>query len=175
MSKPTEDDLRRAKDNLRSVVSDQQRKLGVPDPGGREVDAFIAPILEKVARTEHVSDEEKTLPQPARDPLEGVTAVELGSYDWNLTTNEFAARPGSYVPTPEDRLRVFIRFLLYQPEVNAAMLRVGRICDRHTKLRAGCFLCERREVQFRELLRRCAVKYQYGRQKPAPKIVSVGR
>lgn len=168
MTKPTEDDLRRAKDNLERVVTDQQRALGVPDPGGRVVGEFIGPILEKVARgpAERATDPVKP------EPLEGVSVTELGSYDWNLRTNEFHARPGSYLPTPEDRVRAFIRFLLYIPEVNARFLKIARVCSKHSNLKAGCARCERREEKYRQLMRQCAVKYEY--MKPAAKIYSTG-
>jgi hypothetical protein len=173
MSKPTEADLRRAKDNLQRVVTDQQRDLGVPNPGGRVVDEFIGPILEKVARTDAATSTGNEGEPNGREPLEGVTVTELGSYDWNLRTDEIVARPGSYLPTAEDRLRLFVRFLLYKPEVNAAMLRIGRMCEKHTRMRQDCTKCERRETKLRELMRRCAAKYGYGQT--SRKIVSVGK
>ncbi len=168
MTKPTEDDLRRAKDNLERVVTDQQRALGVPDPGGRAVGEFIGPILEKVARGPAERKTETVKPEP----LDGVNVTELGSYDWNLRTNEFTARPGSYLPTPEDRVRAFIRFLLYIPDVNAHMLRIGRMCSKHTNLTRHCAKCERREEKYRQFMRQCAVKYEYG--KPPAKVISTG-
>jgi len=171
VSKPSEDDLRRAKENLQRVVSDQQRVLGVPDPGGRKVDEFIAPILEKVAR----GGSERESPAPVEhEPDPDISVTELGTYEWDLQTNKFAALPGSYLPSPEDRIRTFIRFLLMQPDTNALFLKIGRMCSKHTTLKPRCTKCERREEKFRQVVRQCAVKYGYGKHAPAPKVFSIG-
>lgn len=174
MAKPREEDLRRAKDNAFAVVTEQQKKLGCFDAGGRAVDAFIAPILEKIARTD--SEQVKPAPEPVeREPIGDVSFAELGSYDWNLATNEFTAHAGAYVPTAEERLRVFIRFLMAQPEASQALIKVSRVCMRHTTLRKDCTHCERRELRFRQIVRQCAVKYGYGHHAPAPKIIVGGQ
>lgn len=160
--KPGESDLRRAKDNLHRVVTDQQRKLGVPDPGGHVVDAFVNPILEKVARQESKD------PAPAREKpnLEDVEVTEIGTYDWHLNTGELRAHPGAWTPqraqTPKERLQSFVRFLMSKPDVAPSLIAIGRMCSKHTLFRKHCTPCERREAKFAQVLRQCAVKFGYG-------------
>lgn len=161
MSQPTEEDLRRAKDNLLGVVSQQQRELGVPDPGGRVVEKFVEPILEKVARGPQakakIDEREDKLPDAE------VTYEHLGDYEWHAGETQARPVPGrEWKASPEDRLRNFIRFLFRQPEPGAELRKVGKMCERHTSIRKGCEPCAKREERFKTSLRRFAVQYGYG-------------
>ena len=170
MSKPTEADLRRAKDNAHRVVTEQQRQLGVPNPGGRVVEDFVNPILEKLAKGTDpapVTEPEPAAPQAHGDDIQ--TAV-VGEYDWDLATDKVTGRPGSWAPSPEDRLREFIRFLFAQPEAGNQLRATVSICSKHHSMKKGCAYCERREERFRHVVRQCAVKYGYGAYRKNPTI-----
>jgi hypothetical protein len=141
----TEAELRTAKDSARRAVIHQQRVLGVPVLGGRAVDEFVAPIVDKMAR-ETLREE-----APARAPRERSDEVQseyVGTYDWNLRDDTWkAVDPASHIPNNVDRMHRIIQQLMKLPEWKAELMQARRVCDVHFfgGLKPGCQLCVRRE------------------------------
>jgi hypothetical protein len=157
---PTEEQLRHAKADLLERVSDQQRVLGVPDPGGKVVEDFVTPIIERVARGPQTR-EPAPKQEPQRDPE--LTYEHMGDYQWRQ--GDLAPTPigtPKWTATPEDRLRSFIRYLFRHPAEGAELKRITKMCEKHTNPKVGCNQCQTREDLFKKNLRRCAVKYGYG-------------
>lgn len=145
------------------VVTEQQRKLGVPDPGGIEVEQFIAPILQKIDARPGSSSREPS-PIIAGDDVEEMRAVEgvekswAGDYEWDLSTDSWRPSDGSWSPTPfeklsiDEKFRRVIRALIKIPKWQQAFLGVGRLCLKHTGNHRDCVACQRREQRMWDLL-----------------------
>lgn len=145
MAKRTEAELRRAKAGATAAVVEQQRKLGVPSPGGKAVDDFVEPILAKMAREEIAP---ATPVDVARDRDPEITEEHMGVYEWNLKDDTWKADPGSYIPNAVDRMHRITQQLMKLPEWKAALMKARKTCDKHFfgGAKPGCIPCERREA-----------------------------
>lgn len=183
MPKLDEATLRRVKGNLRAVVSEQQRKLGVPDPGGREVDEFIEPTLCKLALEDQASPPSPVAPlaDPAAgyrpSPLEqaeheGMTVFReyAGTYDWDLKTGRMAVRDEAM--PPESRLRAIVQKLMQLPEWAAQFKGLSNLCGKHALRPAlHCVACERRAAKLQDLLLRAYRKFGDPRKPREAKVI----
>lgn len=162
MAKRTEAELRRAKAGAVAAVVEQQRKLGVPLPGGRAVDEFVDPIIAKMAREEVKPPEDASpeihRPRPDED---GVISQQVGVYDWNLKNDTWTAAPGSYIPNDVDRMHQIVRQLMKLPEWKAQLLKARSVCKRHVfgGPKASCVKCERREQAVTDVLLRAYQRF----------------
>lgn len=150
----TADTLRETKDDLMQRFADQARAWGcMPDLAASE--AFIDPILRKV----EVRYEEDRRADPLRvdedAPRDGELPKEhVGTYDWNLGTDEVTAHPGSYMPevkrapSPEDVFRSCTRSLMRVPEFAQRLKAASLLCARHVMLVLDCAACRLREERF---------------------------
>lgn len=177
MAKYTEEELRKAKAGATEAVVDQQRKLGVPNPGGRNVDEFVRPIIEKMARQEKqpdapVEDEPEVLSAPV-----GLDKEHVGTYDWNLRNDTYKAAPGSWQPTKRDRLHAIVARLLQHPDFKHLILAARGICDKHVIGHPvnGCTLCERRESALNEIMGKAFKRFGNPMQRRDPRIIVGGR
>jgi hypothetical protein len=152
MAKRTEADLRKAKASATAAVVDQQRKLGVPVPGGRAVDEFVEPIVAKMAREELRTATPEAAPREHSDEVE---SQYVGTYDWNLKDDTWkAADPGSYIPSDIDRMHRIVQQLMKLPAWKAELMKARSVCDKHYfgGVKPGCKLCVRREEAVKQVL-----------------------
>ena len=180
--KHTEQDLRRAKDVMLRVLSDQQRDLGVPDPGGLNVERFIAPIMQKL-------DGETVSDAPSRDhgKAPGIDARRaakperteksyLGTYEWH--GDHVVALDDSWKPPtfeelgPADRMRQIVRRLLTFPKWERAFKKAGLMCSKHTLPVRLCVPCERREERMRELFAKAFKEYGHPLRRERKRLYS---
>ena len=151
MGKYTEKDLRRAKASALQAVTDQQRRLGVPDPGGRVVEEFVDPIIAKMDR--EGPGEPRVTAAPERQRPDDVFVEQIGVYDWNLRTDEVVVHEGSYQPGHVDLMHAVFQKLMRHPSWRDKVVAAREQCKRHLigGQLPGCASCARRERHLRDI------------------------
>ncbi len=169
----SEETLRETKDDLVRRITDQKRAGGVPNEPGLEADPlggqraaedYIDPILRKV-EIDHNRDRDRDLVRVDPDDLSPKFAdskQEVGTYDWNLKTDEVVAHPGSWQAQKQARSDVhqFIKALRLVPEWKALFNKIALTCKLHYRPERFCVPCDRREAAFRHAVARALVEYQ---------------
>lgn len=170
----TEETLRETKDDLVRRITDQKKAGGVAnddpllaaDPlgGVRDAEAYIDPILRKVEK-DHARDRDRDLVRVDPDemaPRFADTKEDVGTYDWNLKTDEVFARPGSWQAKQQARADVheFIRALRLVPEWKDLLNRLSLICKLHYKPERFCVACDRREQSIRHAVAKAMVEFR---------------
>jgi hypothetical protein len=177
----SEQKLREMKDDLVRRVADQKRMGGVPnepglerDPMGgvREAEVWLEPILRKVEQDHAREAERSALSEPVQEARHVDTKDELGTYDWNLRTNEVIARPGSWEAKrhAQDQVKLFVRSLFKQPEWKDKLVQVAKHCGTHFRPDPYCANCHQREDALRRVI---AVAMAHFKKQP-PKITVGG-
>lgn len=172
----TEEQLRHAREDCLERITQQKRLGGVPgevgleaDPlgGQRAAEEYLDPILRKL-EVEHDAERAKDLvraDEAAPAPRFADTKEDLGTYDWNLKTDQITARPGSFIPkrdtSMQGLMKEFVRSLAtHKAPEWYALLAAGNMCKDHFRLTSGCVLCERREASVRHLMAQAIAKYR---------------
>jgi hypothetical protein len=178
----TEEILRETKDDLIRRVADQKRMGGIPnepllerDPTGgvRDAEIWLEPILRKVEK-DHVRERDRDILRPS-EPIQerrhADTKEEVGTYDWNLRTNQIIATPGSWEAKnhAQEKVRAFVASLFRVPEWKDSLTKVARLCGKHYAPNPTCGNCHKREDGLRRLIAVAMTKFK----KPAAKV-SVG-
>ncbi len=150
-----EQELRRAKEVITEAVVVQQRKLGVFNPGGKEVEKFVEPIVAEMER--------KPLKDVAPEPeivQPEVMESHLGTYDWD-GQNLKAQAGDAYQFTMTDRMHQIVRQMLKHPTWALELQRARDVCMKHQAghPRQGCKFCSRREVALELVMAKAYQKY----------------
>lgn len=160
--------MRAAKESATRAVVEQQRALGVPDPGGAAVEKFIAPILAKIDCTPTDESERDATSKSKEELLAELSEVErqeVGTYDVDPKTATLIPQAGAWTPPTWDQLprkeqdRIKIARLLEHPKWQPQFLAAARICGRHNTLWRHCFDCGTRERKYIEIYERANREY----------------
>lgn len=174
----SEETLRHTREGLLQRITDQKRAGGVPNEPGLEADPlggqraaeeYLDPILRRV-EVNHERDRLKDMVRVDEDELKPArfadTKEDVGTYDWNLRTDDVTPHAGSYVPTRDTSARGMVAEFIASLRHHKApewysLLAIRDMCKAHVlKPSWDCVFCERREAAERRLIAMAIQKYR---------------
>jgi len=153
-------------------ITEQHRQWGIM-PQVEAAEAFIDPILRKV-EVKHEQDRQADALRVLGTESPVPDGEYLGTYDWNLKTDEVKPYEGSWMPKPdgpEEVIRKCVRDLLKVPETAHRLTQISLICGRHNSYVEFCNECRTREVRFHEIMWEAYQRFGDPTKPKTPKII----